>query len=762
MSTISTSRVEAGPTARRQISLFGALGRHGPAALTYLLIALLFTYPTVFRLTQGIGGTNDALENYWSLWWLRHSLMRWHNPLIADWMFYPVGLPLYFHTLNPLNGLLSLPFQALFGIAGAYNLMNLLWFTFAAITAYALGYYLTRQRGAAFVAGLIYGFCPYAAYHLHVGQVPSLSLGTLPLYTLMLLRGLRERWVFLIWAAVVLFLIGLSDYHYLAFAVSLTAVIGMFEMLRLRSLRAALTIFLQCVLVGGIFALLYAPILVPMIGELVNSPYATRPIAHSVVHSADLYAFFLPSILHPLWGEWASAIFYDRLVREFITGGIATLGYVALTLAAVALLRCWRNRNVPPGSVQLFLTIFLIYCTLSLGPYLQVNGVNSFDEGRPIPLPYLLFRELPFMEVNRLPSRFVVLSMLALSALAAIGVAYIMRSPPVAAWQPTRRSTLLGLCAFLVLFEFWPRPFRMFPTTPDQVSPFYHQIAGDGGDYVLLEVPYRGRVSLFYQTYHGKRTLDGRISRPKPHPWNEERFFGPLMQDVAPWPEIALDNSDRAWRGAMACQNVRYVVFYKQELSAQEQAAAEALEAAMFPGVLPLYEDATLRAYGPLTDRPFEPYWTPVWDDWHAPELSPAGTPFRWLGGEQGRMLLYPCGFREASMRFNAFSFGSPRTLEASLNGQVVGSFEVGANELRAIELPLELQEGENVLLLRSVQPALSPAQLGLDAGDTRPLSFHISSVAVTPRRIKKPHNIVELFETYWRTRRDSNPRPRP
>jgi hypothetical protein len=731
MSTISTTRIDRPGRARARPWLLGALRHHGPVALAYLLIALLFTYPTVFRLTQGIGGTNDALENYWSLWWVRQSLSRLHNPLVSDWMFYPVGLPLYFHTLNPLNGVLSLPLQAALGIAAAYNLMNLLWFTFAALSAYALGYHLTQSRRAAFVAGLIYGFCPYAAYHLHVGQVPSLSLGTLPLYTLMLLRGLRERWGFLVWAAIVLTLIGLSDYHYLAFAVSLTGVICLFEMLRAWSPRGALRVLLQCVLVGGIFALLYAPVLVPMVGELVNSPYATRPIEHSVVHSADLLAFFLPSILHPLWGGWASGIFYDRLVRPFITGGIATLGYAALALAAVAVARRWR---APNGDVPLFLTIFVVYCALTLGPYLQVNGVNSFDEGRPIPLPYLLFRELPFMEVNRLPSRFVVLAMMALAALGAIGVAHILRSPRVARLAPRRQQALFGLCALLVLFEFWPRPFRMFPTTPDQVSPFYHQIAEDGGDYVLLEVPYRGRVSLFYQTYHGKRTLDGRISRPKPHPWNEERFFGPLMQDVPPWPEIGVDNSDRAWRGALSCKNVRYVVFYKQELSEQEREAAAALEQTIFPGVAPAFEDATLRAYGPLADAPFEPYWTPVWDEWREPEVSAQGTPFRWIGPDGGSMLLYPCGFREVDMRFNAFSFGTARTLEVSLNGEVIGSFDLGANELRPIALPLTLNEGENVLLLRSVQPSTSPAELGLDAGDPRPLSFHISSVALTPR----------------------------
>lgn len=705
-----------------------ALRQHGPAALSYLAIAVLFTYPTVFRLTQGIGGTNDALENYWSLWWVRQSLSRLHNPLISDWMHYPFGLPLYFHTLNPLNGVLSIPLQACCGIAAAYNLMNVFWFAFAATTAYALGVYLTNNRAAGFIAGLIYGFCPYAAFHLYVGQIPSLSLGIIPLFTLLLLRGLRDNWKYLFGAAFVLFLIGVSDYHYLAFTVSMTGLICLYEMIRSWSLRAAALVLARCALVGAVFAVLYSPILVPMVLELVNAPYATRPIEHSVVHSADLLAFFLPSIFHPLWGEWARGIFYGRLVREFITGGIATLGYVGLILGIVGLI--FNRRNW----AGLFLTIFLVYCVLTLGPYLQVNGVNSFDTPNPIPLPYLLFRELPFMEVNRLPSRFVVLSMMALSALAALGVAWLWQHPAIARRGARGQAGMLGVLALLVLFEWWPQPFRMFPTTPDQVSPFYLQLAQDPADYVVVEVPYRGRVSLFYQTYHGKRTLDGRISRPKPHPWSEERIFGPMLQDQVPWPEIAVDNSPRVWRGALGCKNVRYVVFYKQDLTEQEAEAGPLIEQAIFPDTRPVYEDATLRAYGPLTDVPFEPYWTAEWDSWHAPEASPEGTPFRWLGGDRGSLLVYPCGFREVTLRFNAFSFGADRTLEVALDGQVLGQFEVAQNQLRTIELPLTLTGDEHHIQLRSLQPAVSPAELGLDASDTRLLSFHISSVSMTPR----------------------------
>ena len=36
--------------------------------------------------------------------------------------------------------------------------------------------------------------------------------------------------------------------------------------------------------------------------------------------AGEARAFFLPSIFHPLWGEWASTIFYGRLVLPTYSG----------------------------------------------------------------------------------------------------------------------------------------------------------------------------------------------------------------------------------------------------------------------------------------------------------------------------------------------------------------------------------------------------------------------------------------------------------
>lgn len=315
----SKTHASFGPTAgsvgtSRWSSLMTHARLHGIVVPIYVIIASVFIYPTLFHLTDAIGGIVDSQENYWNLWWIRQSLLRLgENPMRGSFMHYPFGLPLYFHTLNPLNGFLSIPLQACCGIAAAYNLMNLFWFSLAALSGYLLAWYVTRNRAGAFIAGLIYGFSPYMAFHLYVGQIPSLSMGFMPLYLLALLLGVRKRWTFLPLASFILLLIGLSDWHYLAFTVFMTGLVGVYESFRVRQPRAIVEIFGKLAAVGALFFVLFSPVLVPMIAEVRAEPYASRPLHHSVKHSADLLAFFLPSIFHPLWGDFASKIF-ERLV----------------------------------------------------------------------------------------------------------------------------------------------------------------------------------------------------------------------------------------------------------------------------------------------------------------------------------------------------------------------------------------------------------------------------------------------------------------
>jgi hypothetical protein len=709
------------------------LRRHSPAAAAYLVLTLLFTYPLALRLRDAIGGgvLLDTFQNYWNLWWVGHALLDLQqNPYHATTIQYPFGLPMFFHTYNFLNGLISLPVQVCCGPTVAFNLMYVFAFTMAGIGAYVLVWYLTQHRGAAFVAGLIYAFSPYMAFHLDVGQPFMVSLQWFPFYLWLLLRGLREHWRFLPWAALLLFMIGLTDWHYTVYALLLTGIVGLYEMARLRAWRPVVGVVGRLALVGALFALAMAPIVVPMLLEVQTSDYAVRDLRHSIYHSTDLAAFFAPSIFHPLWGEWASELFYGRLVETFIIGGIASLGYIPLALGLVGALG-ERRRSA------LYALLFGVFFVLALGPYLRVFGWQSADSAVPIPLPYLLFRELPFMDIHRIPSRFVAVVMLALAVLAGLGVHWLAQRPRIAALPAWQQRGLFMLLALLLLFEYWPRPFRMTPVGLDEIPPFYQQLAASEGDSAVLEMPDLDARAMFYQTYHHRPLMGGQLARRRGHPWRRARFVGAFLRMSPEWQDAGRENMPELARSALRCQDIRYVVMYNDEGTRADRRSIRALEAEIFAGIAPIHSDEIMRVYEVHNERPDVPYWTFDPQQWRPlgmlPELDAMG---RWNMGQEGSLLIYPCGQSHVLLSFDIFSYERSRTVEILLDGEPLGRFDLPLGWVRRVALPLPLHDGENRLTLRSVEPADMTRALAADGSidpevPPYPISLNVSQVSV-------------------------------
>ena len=96
---------------------------HLLALAGYFVATLLFTWPLAGSLTTAIPGDSfDGWQNYWNQWWIKLALVdRLTWPLHTDILYAPTGVNLYFHTLNPFNGLATLPIQLVGGLIPAYN-----------------------------------------------------------------------------------------------------------------------------------------------------------------------------------------------------------------------------------------------------------------------------------------------------------------------------------------------------------------------------------------------------------------------------------------------------------------------------------------------------------------------------------------------------------------------------------------------------------------------------------------------------------------
>jgi hypothetical protein len=165
--------------------------------LAYTLLTLGMTYPLARHFFTAIPGDGfDGWQNLWNLWWMRQALLVEHrSPYFTDLLYYPTGVSLLFHTLNPFNGLISLPLQLAAGLYVAYNSVVVFSFAVGGLGAFLLARYTLRaapapaRTWASLLAGAIYTFSPYHNAHL-LGHMQLIALEWIPFYALYLCRSL--------------------------------------------------------------------------------------------------------------------------------------------------------------------------------------------------------------------------------------------------------------------------------------------------------------------------------------------------------------------------------------------------------------------------------------------------------------------------------------------------------------------------------------------------------------------------------------------
>lgn len=480
---------------------------------TYTLVTILFTYPTVLQLSTHLPGTGgDTYLFVWNLWWIKKAVTELRtNPFWTDYLLYPEGVSLVFHTFVPLHGLLSIPLQAFVGLVATTNLINILTFILSGYGTYLLCRHLVTDRISAFIGGMVFAFCPYRFAHL-VGHFNLTSTEWLPFFALALLKVAeaagRDRIRAPLGCAVLLLLIALCDYYYLFYALLLVA---LFVIYRVRS--EGSRAFLEhdappLAIALGLFAVGFSPILAMAGLELLREG---RETVHgwrgATIYQADLLAYVTPSPLHPFLGP------LTRSISRRFTGNIAEAtvfaGYVPLTLGLAALVKL---RQTHPW-VRFWSLGLVTFFILSLGPFPRILGKAI----RLIPLPYQLVMLTPVLNDLRVPSRFAIMVMLSLAVLVAFACRRVLGRP-----RSQRGRLLIAVSLVLAIsFEYLALPFPMFqPSVPE----IYRQIGSEPELYTVLDLPLGWKTGLkmvgkfpsellYYQTMHEKRLVGGYVSR---------------------------------------------------------------------------------------------------------------------------------------------------------------------------------------------------------------------------------------------------------
>ncbi len=722
----------------------------------YILLALILTWPVAGQLgTQVPGNGADDPPLTWNLWWVKDALLRQGtNPFDCDYIFYPLGINLAFYTLTVLNGLLSLPLQAVAGLIPASNLLLLSSFVLSGYGAFLLsGRILSGNLAAerrtgkldlrlllpAFGGGLLYAFASGKLAYAALGQWNIASSQWIPYYVLCLLQmgDNPRRWRYPLLAAVFMLLQAYAELTYASFLVLFTALWALWHLVaRFRS-GELLRLAGNLVLIGCVVAVGLLPVLVMMVPDLmVEGDIFVEKGGFADVFSADLLGYLVPTMYHPLFGSLVERFQFDHTVGQHLY-----LGYSVLALAVVGAVWAWRKAS----AVRFWTTSTILFWLLTLGPSLRIDGR---DTG--IPLPFALVAELPFFKGNRYPSRYSVLFFLSLAVLVAFGLAAVLRrregGPSLHGRQPLRNVSALVLIG-LVLFEHLCIP---LPMSDMKVPSVYQAIADEmPGDWTLLDLPVAWRNGFrvtgtqhpiimfeqYYQTVHGKRILAGNTSRNPPLSF---QYFteAPVINTL-----IALETGHQVDAGvldrdrALAADVLRFLNIQAIVIH-PEQAG---------PEVLP-YVESTMPVNcapadpGLILCRVDLPPWPASWIVTPGDELSRLSYAEGWglpTGGivwaqRKAARLLVPLNGGEQQATFRIYAPPGGQRIEVEINGQTADQIDIteGWSD-HQVALPAEaVQVGLNELWLRFM--ALTPAT-----------GAHLSDRVIGETGVESPVNLA-------------------
>ena len=693
------------------------------AFIAYVILSIIFTYPVAFSANMIPGDGGDAFWYLWDFWWFKEALSTLSNPYYTQNIFYPFGVNLIFSEVSPLNAAISVPLQSAFGLIKAYNIIWISTFILSGFNTFLLTKYLTGNRKAAFISGLIFMFCPYRFAHA-LGHMNLISTQWMILYILFLIKIINEdKRSNALLASLFLILTATSSWYYLIYLFVFTIIFIIYYK-RADKLVCKKGLLKDLSLLVITSSIAISPLIYLMLDELITTKSNYMYGGGFIDYSSDLLGFIVPTLFHPFFKGIVTPIY------SHFTGGSAEYttfaGYTVILLALISILK------VKTKDVRFWGFSAIIFSILSLGPILHVNGIfTRAYEGYNIviPLPYAFLMHIPIFSLARIPSRWDVLVMLALAALAAYALNYIS----IYLMNLNHKNVfnaLAFLISALILFEFLAVP---YPMSSAEVPACYSQkIADDIGDFAIVEVPFTAK-SMYYQTLHEKKLINGYVSRAPDSLTGSllsEPFLGQLMRIsyLSMYEDIIEQDMACNRRSKELCHyDVRYVVVHKDLISDEQfnRINAFLLRSACDPAT---NETDSAYVYA-LRNDPRTPL-IELNDGWYGPE-DWNGMPTRWIG-KNASLKIYSEKNRPATLSLTALSFYCNRTLEIHAGKETI-SRQIVPTVFITVNMPINLKAGRNDLEFCIPEGCQRPCDIPeMKNGDLRCLGVAIQNVNLT------------------------------
>ncbi len=511
--------------------------------LIYLVIALIVLWPVTLNVTTTVAagnaglsqpGTGDLYQNLWSMWWVGKAIFGLHiSPYHTNLLFYPVGASLVAETLSPLSAMYSLVFQGV-NLAFAFNVVLFTDFALGGLFMFFLADYVVKNKYAAFIAGIIFTFSPFHMIHTLEGQINWIGIQFIPLFILFFLLMIRDKKPYTVLGTSISFLLltFYGDPEEAIISMVFVLLLLLLSMLTASRRKEILSMrFLACLLSAVVLAfVLGSPFFLPIIhgilseNALTQASYAST-ITNSMIWSSPVLSFFLPPLYNNLFMP-ASYAYYSVYAVDTVER-VAYLGWVAILLVLFAVIMDVQKNRL--GNLWLWVVLGGIFALLALGPYVQVGAMPQQLGKNSVPGLYLLYRDIPILNLVREPGRFNSIVILCVGLLAGFGIKEIIQRINATDVKKSRSAQYITLFAtLLILIEYTGIPFRSTYISQNfvKVVPIpsaYQQLANAPGNFSVMVLPilssYTGRPNLFtgesmyYETAFGKPILGGYVTR---------------------------------------------------------------------------------------------------------------------------------------------------------------------------------------------------------------------------------------------------------
>jgi len=465
--------------------------------LFYLGLAIYFTWPLIPNFSRAIIGQFDFTDGpmfLWNFWVTKNAVLHLQNPFLTDLVYYPNQVNLSLVTYTFTSGLISIFLQPFFNLIETLNII-----TIGSIVASALGMsvlvgYLTKNRLAGIVPGVIFGFSPYVFSHLMAGHYNLALLWLFPLIALFFIKSLREEsFINPILFSLFLILQSYLDLQLLFYSAIILLFIFLQHLITYnKKLFTRQKLYYLLIFLG-----LYGVIFVLPFFNLVST-FNVKNAMEPTYNNGDLAIMFGQNPLNPLLNSPNY-----KMVLEMIGGyreNVITLGYSVLAFAFLSLILFKKQ-----FTEKLFYALLAVAgMILAFGPHPQIRHEVFYS----IDFPFFYLQGLPGFNFGVVPTRFIVIAYFGLAVLAGFFISEI------ANYFNGKKVGYLIYCLILpavvlVTVEYYSGEMKL-DFLPH--SSILETIKNDPGDFAVLSLNPTTRDE-YYQTFHGKKLISGYLGR---------------------------------------------------------------------------------------------------------------------------------------------------------------------------------------------------------------------------------------------------------